>query len=112
MDRQQSTHPDRMSQLLSTLATEESRATLDYFQSTSDDMASVAELADELNEYGTKDTERIAIQLHHSTLPKLADVGAVEYDPRSRTVRYRGHDELELLLGGIQTAERRMDCPC
>lgn len=39
----------------------------------------------------TADLERrIRIALHHRHLPKLADAGLVEYDPRSQTVRKRG----------------------
>lgn len=43
---------------------------------------------------GTVDTsrrKRVTARLHHSTLPKLADAGVVDYDPRTGTVRYRGH---------------------
>jgi len=32
----------------------------------------------------------IAVSLHHATLPKLADAGLLEYDPRSKTARYSG----------------------
>lgn len=35
------------------------------------------------------DRDRIASQLIHSHLPNLADATFIEYDPRSRTVRYR-----------------------
>lgn len=34
----------------------------------------------------TSATERVAIQLHHVHLPKLADYGLVEYDRREKTV--------------------------
>ena len=42
-----------------------------------------------------KDETDIAITLHHSTLPKLADTDLLDYDPRSKTVRYCGHTEAE-----------------
>lgn len=35
--------------------------------------------------------EQVALALHHAHLPKLERAGLVEYDPRARTVRYRGH---------------------
>ena len=42
--------------------------------------------------------ERVAIDLHHVHLPKLADAGVIEYDPMERTLRYRGRRGLDLLL--------------
>lgn len=45
--------------------------------------------------------QRVAVDLHHRHLPRLADVGIVEYDARSRTVRQRmttiGDDEDDLV---------------
>ena len=41
---------------------------------------------------------RAALQLHHTALPKLSGVGVVDYDARSRTVRYYGHSQLEDVL--------------
>ncbi|MFB6136562.1 MAG: hypothetical protein ABEJ04_07355 [Halobacteriaceae archaeon] len=37
-----------------------------------------------------QDRERVAVTLYHEHLPKLEDVGVVEYDERSETARYRG----------------------
>lgn len=42
-----------------------------------------------------RDETDIAITLHHSTLPKLADTDLLDYDPRSKTARYRGHTKAE-----------------
>lgn len=33
--------------------------------------------------------ERVRTSLHHQQLPRLADLRIVEYDPRSKMVRYR-----------------------
>lgn len=44
------------------------------------------------------DRRRVEVALHHHELPKLEQVGVIEYDARSRTVRYRGHPLLEELL--------------
>jgi hypothetical protein len=36
----------------------------------------------------------IAASLHHQHLPKLADSGLVDYDPRSKSVRYWPHPRM------------------
>ena len=51
------------------------------------------------------DWKREAVLLHHKTLPKLADAGILEYDPRQHDVRYTGHDGLESLLDQIHADE-------
>ncbi|QLG27453.1 hypothetical protein HUG10_07770 [Halorarum halophilum] len=38
---------------------------------------------------------RASIRFHHIALPKLAAVGLVDYDERTKTVRYHGHSRLE-----------------
>ena len=58
-------------------------------------MASIEELVDyltvhEADSVADLDTDEVAFSLYHTHLPKLADNGLVEYDMRSRTVRYRG----------------------
>lgn len=40
----------------------------------------------------------IETQLHHIHLPKLTNAGIVEYDTRSKEVRYRRHERLEDVL--------------
>lgn len=53
------------------------------------------------------DRDRIASQLTHSHLPNLADATIVEYDPRSRTVRYREPPALlETILRLLARLER------
>lgn len=42
--------------------------------------------------------DQIAIMLHHKQLPRLDDVAIVDYDPRTRTVRYWGDERLEAYL--------------
>ncbi|MFB6143039.1 MAG: hypothetical protein ABEJ30_06820 [Halorientalis sp.] len=41
------------------------------------------------------DRERLAVDLHHRHLPKLAAAGVVDYDPRSTTARYWGQPTVE-----------------
>ncbi|MFC4548956.1 MULTISPECIES: DUF7344 domain-containing protein [Halorussus] len=101
---------DTLDELLSALADDDRRRVLGYFYDTSEDVATVDELAAYLAD-GSRSAApaepdpirsagrgRFASRLHHSVLPKLADEGAVEYDPRSETVRYRGGPVLERLL--------------
>jgi len=42
--------------------------------------------------------DRVTRALHHVHLPKLDDAGVVDYDARSRTVRYWGHPVVEEYL--------------
>lgn len=70
---------------------------LRYFDRRSTDVATVDELTEVVCERTQSDTgeQTVAIQLHHSTLPKLDDVGLVDYDSRSRTVRHVGPPTME-----------------
>lgn len=104
MDNPQTPHDESVDDLLRILANEHCRATLWYFRDASDDVTSVRELAAEIRKRDHGRTEQIASKLHHSVLPRLADIGVVEYDPQSNTVRYNGHSELEALLDGITAA--------
>lgn len=44
------------------------------------------------------DVETVTVDLHHRDLPLLDAAGLLEYDSRSRTVRYHGNQGIELLL--------------
>jgi hypothetical protein len=43
-------------------------------------------------------TEELSVCLRHKHLPKLESNGWVEWDARTRQVRYNGHDTAEALL--------------
>ena len=81
--------------LLSALSNECSRCVVNYLSESPDDVVSTDELAeyvaDRQTESDLHDPDRIATRLHHVSLPRLADAGVVEYDPRSTTVRCRNH---------------------
>lgn len=49
------------------------------------------------------DRDQLKLRLHHLHLPKLADGGLLEFDPRSGQVRYRSHDMVESWLARLQT---------
>lgn len=106
MDHQQPTHPGTTDELLTLLSDEYCRATIDYCRDSSEDVVSIGDIADELGRKGHSGADRIALQLHHSILPRLADADVVNYDAETNTTRYRGHAELEALLDGIQRAIR------
>lgn len=88
-------------ELLTILATQHCRAVLSYFRNLPEEVASVSDLASAIQTESDKGIEQITNRLHHSTLPRLAEAGALEYDVRSSTVRYQGHSELETLAATV-----------
>lgn len=48
----------------------------------------------------------IEAQLYHVHLPKLTEAGVIEYDARSKELRYRDHDRLEALLDSLQSFKK------
>lgn len=91
---------NRLDALFAVLADERRRRVVRYFQTAEDDVASVDDLIKHTAEGETVGPTRAQLvqTFHHVTLPKLADKGVVEYDDRSRTVRYRGPRVLERML--------------
>ena len=92
-----------MNQLFDVLADERRRRLLAYLHRKDGDVASLSELIDylvvhEADSVADLDTDDVAISLSHKHLPKLVDVGLVEYDARSRTVRYRGGEAVASCL--------------
>jgi hypothetical protein len=91
--------PETVDRILSVLAHRHNRGVLNYFCESSASVVSLDELADYVATgepgSGVESSEEVAVYLHHAGLPKMADVGILEYDPRSNTVRNRGHPLLE-----------------
>jgi hypothetical protein len=50
-------------------------------------------------------TDSVRVSLVHAHLPKLADLGILEYDVESATVRYHGNPALESFLRYVETLE-------
>lgn len=46
--------------------------------------------------------EEVAIELRHAHLPKLDELGLIDYDRQRRAVRYQTDDEVESLLACIR----------
>ena len=78
--------------LFELLANRHRRRLLAYLVETDDGVATFSELIDHVAGVDSEDADEreVAISIHHTHLPKLADEGVVEYDDRSETVRYRG----------------------
>ncbi|WP_338738543.1 DUF7504 family protein [Haloplanus salilacus] len=49
--------------------------------------------------------DSVRVSLAHAHLPKLADLGIVEYDPDGATVQYHGNPALESFLRYVETIE-------
>lgn len=88
------------SELHTVLANETRRAVLRYLQVREDQVSTVDELADALvaRDGDFDEPTRAKLILHHRDLPRMAACGAIEFDPRTGTVRYRGETRLEALL--------------
>lgn len=90
----------RLDALFEALADTHRRQVVRYFQATEDDVASVSDLVD----YAADDAQRaltrdrLQVAFPHVTLPKLSELQVIEYDARSRTVRYRNSPALERVL--------------
>jgi hypothetical protein len=48
-----------------------------------------------------QDREELAIQLHHTHLPKLVDHGVVDFEHRSGVVRYHPDEQVEKVLDSL-----------
>ena len=82
-----------LDELLSALADGTRRRVIRYFHHTDAGAATVEEIAAHLAARDAEDDrDLLERRLHHVALPKLAAVGVLEYDARSRTAQYRGGD--------------------
>lgn len=90
----------RLNALFRALSSEHRRQVLRYFQTAKDEVATIDGLIDHIIEEGEGGPTRDQLELtfHHVTLPKLADLGVIEYDNRSGSVRYREPPVVERVL--------------
>lgn len=90
---------------LSVLAHDDCRAVLQYFSKNPTDVATLGDLAEFVRKRkGPDDGTDVEITLYHSSLPRLADAGLVDYDARSKTVRSRTTAPIEewvTAVGGV-----------
>lgn len=74
------------------------RRILGYLIEAEDSTATLDELLDPLASISPHARARRRIAVHHNHLPVLHQAGIIEYDRRSKTVRYYGHRLAEDLL--------------
>jgi hypothetical protein len=77
------------------LADEHRREVCLFLSSATETVHKLSALAEAVAPDVDQDARRLAIGLHHQHLPKLDRAGLLDYDPRSRTVRYRGQPCIE-----------------
>lgn len=94
-------------ELLSALTNQYCRFVVRSFRNASEDDALVEELSTAFAREHGGDEDEATLHLHHKALPKLSDVGVVDYDAWSKTVRYHGHSELEDVLRIIDSDSKR-----
>ncbi|WP_162224554.1 DUF7344 domain-containing protein [Halorussus amylolyticus] len=86
-------HPRSLDSVFDVLATERRRNVL-YALYESAGRVALSDLADEVASVEGADFERVATSLHHVHLPRLAEVGVVEYDHEGRFARLALDSEL------------------
>lgn len=94
--------------LLAVLADEQRRTILRYVQRADGSDVSLEALAAALAESDAtdcRDPDRVAVELHHSHLPKLAETSFIEYDVTDTTVRCHDHERLDSLLATLDDLE-------
>lgn len=99
-------YPDKAPQvdeLLDDLSHHLRRETLDFFETHADTRtATLDELVAHIEHRVPQETaDSLRMKLQHSHLPKLADGGWLDYDARSETIHYHGHDRADQLLGEV-----------
>lgn len=97
--------------IISMLAHQRRRDLLSYLESEPTRTASVNECVSYIVDREEERTgsrpghEQVEVTFYHVHVPKLVEAGVVEYDDRSREVRYRGHHRLETFLGRVDDDE-------
>lgn len=86
------------------LASARRRLTLDVLAGTAtavdlEAVAAAVATRDGIDPSEETEIERVAIELHHVHLPKMADLGVIDYDPEFRIVEPRGVDVDSMLVG-------------
>ena len=85
------------------LARTDRRAVIQFFRDESTEEVTLDALVTGIvdGSYWDADESHARLRLHHSTLPKMADTGILDYDPGNKTVKYRGQPAVEQLLDAV-----------
>lgn len=106
--------PRSIDDLFDTIAKPRTRYVLSHLESISVNVVELDDLVDNVAEREVEtglavDPEehrrRVAIALHHNHLPKLAEAAVIDYDSRSKTVRYWGDDRIPACLELFDSSE-------
>lgn len=95
-------NPWLLDKALIALASHRRRTVLRILREADDTSIRVSDLVTEM--IAREDSDRfidhdmVVLDLYHRQLPLLAEIGAVEYDRTTGTIRYKGDDEIEALL--------------
>ena len=102
MDRS-STHPIPIDERFDALARTDRRAVIQFFRDESAEEVTLDALVTGIvdGSYWDTDESHARLCLHHFALPKLADTGILDYDPRNKTVSYREQPAVEQLLDAV-----------
>lgn len=84
------------------------RQVIDHLRREENGATTFDDLVDQLHGGGSssgddppRDRDALAIELHHTHLPKLAAHGVVEYEHRGGTVRYQPDEQVETVLDSL-----------
>lgn len=102
MSLHHATATQRRDDHLNALADGQRRAVVSYLRDATSESVSVATLADAIATPDGSSPDDLAIRLHHEILPRLAEIGVLEFDARSGSAVYRGDQDLEALLDAVE----------
>lgn len=107
------TSSEEVYDLLNVLADERCRSVFYYFARQSTEVARVDDLADFIRDRDHREADGTPTEarLHHVTLPRLAELGVLEYDARSNTARYRGRPNVEAWVNHVVERREASDVP-
>ena len=99
MDRS-STRSIPLDEQFDALARTDRRAVIQFFRDEAAEEVTLDDLVTGIvdGSYWDTDESHARLCLHHSTLPKLADAGILDYDAKRNTVSYHGQPAVERLL--------------
>ena len=99
---------DSLSTCLALVANQRRRRLLEHLRHNGNSEVQIDDLVDRLYQAGSAaaddrqmSRDELAIQLHHSHLPKLADHGVVEHHHERGIVEYQADEQIESVLDGL-----------